>query len=200
MYREYRKRKIVDVEALLLTNNARLLPDDHNYAVTISGDVFSKKSGGKLPRQTKWREMIKHNGNGQGRYLSVGTRPRRLVHRIVAEAFLGKSDLDVRHLDGNHQNNMLSNLAYGTRKENMHDAILHGTTCKGDRNARSVLNKQQVLLVKKMLSDGLSVKAIAARFSVSLECVYQIRSGKRWGWLNEDLKRAEARTDNDYPR
>jgi hypothetical protein len=36
--------------------------------------------------------------------------------------------LEVRHLDGNRTNPKLNNLKYGTRIENMQDAILHGTT------------------------------------------------------------------------
>lgn len=51
---------------------------------------------------------------------------RQRVHRVVAAAFFGKSDMMVRHLDGNPMNNVPSNLRYGTPLENSADRIAHG--------------------------------------------------------------------------
>jgi hypothetical protein len=47
----------------------------------------------------------------------------------VAEAFHGPRPvgLEVRHLDGDSLNNAASNLRYGTRTENLLDAVEHGT-------------------------------------------------------------------------
>lgn len=42
-----------------------------------------------------------------------------LVHRLIMEAFRGKSDLTVDHIDGNKLNNSLDNLEYVTRQENL---------------------------------------------------------------------------------
>lgn len=42
-----------------------------------------------------------------------------LVHRLILEAFKGKSDLTVDHIDGNKMNNSLDNLEYVTREENL---------------------------------------------------------------------------------
>ena len=39
------------------------------------------------------------------------------LHRVVAMAFIGKSDLTVNHKDGNKENNNINNLEYMTRKE-----------------------------------------------------------------------------------
>ena len=51
------------------------------------------------------------------------------VHSLVLEAFVGpKPDgLEARHLDGNHLNNCLDNLRWGTRSENILDRVRHGT-------------------------------------------------------------------------
>lgn len=50
------------------------------------------------------------------------------VHRLIALAFLGAppAGLEVRHLDGNPLNAALTNLAYGTKAENMADRTAHG--------------------------------------------------------------------------
>ena len=42
-----------------------------------------------------------------------------LVHRLIMEAFHGKSDLTVDHIDGNKENNNLNNLEYVTQAENV---------------------------------------------------------------------------------
>lgn|SRR5690625_1487415 len=63
-----------------------------------------------------------------------GKRKTTQIHRLVAGAFLGPrpDGMEVRHLDGNPQNNRLGNLAYGTRSENRIDRVRHGV----DHNAR----------------------------------------------------------------
>lgn len=48
------------------------------------------------------------------------------VHRLVANAFLGESNLQIDHIDGNKQNNRLDNLEYVTPKENTNRAWSKG--------------------------------------------------------------------------
>jgi hypothetical protein len=48
------------------------------------------------------------------------------VHRLVARAFLGESDLHVNHEDRDKQNNKIANLTYMTQKENMLHALRTG--------------------------------------------------------------------------
>ncbi|AKL88362.1 HNH endonuclease [Gordonia phage GMA6] len=53
-----------------------------------------------------------------------------LVHRLVAEAFLGAPPSDkplVLHRDGNPLNNKVTNLKYGTSSENRLDSVSHET-------------------------------------------------------------------------
>lgn len=55
---------------------------------------------------------------------------KRLMHRLVAEAFIGPQPVDrpeVAHRDGNNQNNAARNLRYSTHAENEADKKLHGT-------------------------------------------------------------------------
>lgn len=41
------------------------------------------------------------------------------IHRLVANAFIGESDLTVNHKDKNKQNNNIKNLEYMTNKDNV---------------------------------------------------------------------------------
>lgn len=78
--------------------------------------------------------VLKANLTSSG-YLSLalsrspGISKSETVHSLVAQAFLGPrpGGADVRHLDGNRRNNHVSNLAYGTRSENIQDSVRHGT-------------------------------------------------------------------------
>jgi len=75
-------------------------------------------------------ELLKH-GVSQSGYATLtlckdGKRFTRTVHRLVAEAFLGVSNLDVNHKDGNKLNNAIDNLEYITKSENTKHAINTG--------------------------------------------------------------------------
>lgn len=88
----------------------------------------------------RWNED-KHWHQRAGRVLRPGRMPQghqsvvltkkggsHCVHALVLAAFVGPRPpgMDVRHLDGNPANNLLENLAYGTRSENCMDALRHG--------------------------------------------------------------------------
>lgn len=85
--------------------------------------------------------VLKPLATSHGGYLAVhlhqAPEPRKLVriHRIVAEAFHGVSDLPlVRHLDGDPTNNIPSNLAHGTADENARDRVRHGRSSANNQN------------------------------------------------------------------
>jgi hypothetical protein len=58
----------------------------------------------------------------------LGHRTSVPVHKMVMMAFVGPRPEGkvTRHLDGDHRNNCLTNLVYGTHRENMIDIVRHG--------------------------------------------------------------------------
>lgn len=62
------------------------------------------------------------------------------VHKLVANAFLGKSNLQVDHIDRNKLNNKLNNLEYVTPKENIRRAWEKGLA-KNTENQRKIARK-----------------------------------------------------------
>lgn len=56
-------------------------------------------------------------------------RKRFLVHRLVLEAFIGPcpDGFEGCHRNGVSSDNRIQNLYWGTRSDNMHDAVRHGT-------------------------------------------------------------------------
>ena len=101
----------------------RSVPDHPNYEVSDLGEVRNARTGKVLkqfPRAGGYLGLClwKHNKGWP-----VAT------HRLVMISFVGPrpEGLEVRHLDGDINNNSLDNLAYGTRSENIRDAVAHGT-------------------------------------------------------------------------
>jgi hypothetical protein len=85
--------------------------------------------------------------------------------------------MEARHFpDRSPSNNELTNLQWGTKKQNQADSIKHGTWAHGERCGRSKLTNKQVEEIKK----GGNAPLIARRFKVSVRTVYDIRQGKTW--------------------
>jgi hypothetical protein len=92
------------------------------YEVSDIGRVRS------LPRERTRGGVLKMPLSTRG-YRRVNLRGKAVhVHQLVLEAFVGPkpAGLEARHLDDDRLNNLASNLAWGTRKENYDDAVRHG--------------------------------------------------------------------------
>ena len=84
----------------------------------------------------------------------------RTVHTLVAEAFIGppQPGEEVRHGDGVRSNPALYNLCYGTRKQNVEDAIAHGTF-GGVNTGNAQLNAEQVREIRSQRSTHAQILA-----------------------------------------
>ena len=78
------------------------------YIVYEDGNVYS------LSKNKMMKPTLQKNGYCKIYICNKNT----WLHRFIMEAFNGKSDLTVDHIDGNKENNNLSNLEYVTRAEN----------------------------------------------------------------------------------
>ena len=86
---------------------------DGGYIVCSDGKIFSPR-GRQLSKNTKQSGYIRVYINGKP----------RLLHRLIAEAFIPNPDNkpEVNHIDGNKHNNDISNLEWCTHHENMSHA------------------------------------------------------------------------------
>lgn len=121
----------------------------------------------------------------QYRYSSVGLyknneQKYKTVHRLVLLAFVGSSELETRHLDGNNHNNNLWNLKYGTHRENGQDWSKHGIGV-GEANGMSKLKVENVIQLKKLLkTDTYFQKDLAKMFDVTPVTISKIKHGELW--------------------
>lgn len=94
------------------------------YNVSNLGRVCSTRNG-----SIKIKKLHKNSDGYLKVKIGYGVLSKTLfVHRLVAELFIGDiSNLEVNHIDGDKENNCLSNLEICTHKENMEHAfnVLH---------------------------------------------------------------------------
>lgn len=115
---------------------------------------------------------------------------RRMVHRLVAEAYLPKptrDQSDVCHNDGNPSNNSVKNLRWDTHRANQMDMRAHGTMQDGEKCVTAVLTNSQALDIRNtVLREGRGAgRRMCAKYGISPAQVSRIKNGSRWACLAE---------------
>lgn len=111
------------------------------------------------------------------------TNRTRLVHRLVAEAFLPNPDAlpHVNHKNLDKTDNRVDNLEWCTEAQNQQHAAargrFHGRT---NPNARFKLQPEQVDAILARLAQGEFQDDLAAEFGVSQSMISMIKTGKSW--------------------
>jgi len=149
------------------------------YEISNLGRVVSIKKDGKYFRKlnyaTPYPSFSVKDIDGTG-------QKSLYVHKLVAKLFIGErpDGFVIRHLDGNRLNNCVSNLAYGTPRENYDDSIKH-KACAGENNGRSLLNERSVKAIKILSQDfNLDKYDLAKAFDVSQATIHAILTGRNW--------------------
>ncbi len=124
--------------------------------------------------------------NGYGAWSQPG-QPHT-VHRRVCIAKHGPPPFPravSAHSCGNGSRGCINwkHVRWATQKENMQDALRHGTVARGESSGVSKLLDHQVLSIRKRLSEGESVASVARAFHVCSGNIHAIRDGKTWRHL-----------------
>lgn len=120
----------------------------------------------------------------------VGNKARGplLVHRLVADAFLGPCPVghEVNHQNLDKADNRAANLEYVTRSENMLHAAKSGIG-RGARNRQAVLTEADVREIRSRYrhGGGPGYKRLGREYGVSWSNVRSIVTRRTWGWLEE---------------
>jgi hypothetical protein len=104
-----------------------------------------------------------------------------LVHRMVMFAFVGPSDLDVNHIDGNKLNNCLSNLQYLSHQENIRHAVdVLGKKfgVRGQKSPLAKLSDVQVRWIRRLDKSGFTHGELVEIFGISNNHLSAIRNGR----------------------
>ena len=136
----------------------------------LFGGAYEASNDG-LIRRTGSDEIRKQFKTGNGyQIINVfvdGKHHTGLVHRLVASAFIPNPDQkkEVNHIDGNKQNNNISNLEWVTPRENIAHARMNGLIKESDAHLESLADGAYGANLKRMKSvrrsDGIVFRSIA---------------------------------------
>lgn len=123
---------------------------------------------------------------GIGPYLNIsltvgGKRHTKMVHTLVAEAFVGPrpKGYQCAHENGQRHDNRAVNLAWKTPKENEADKARHGTQLSGSKNPRAILTEESAKEIRDTYQFGLG-GALARKFGVSLSVITTVAYNRGW--------------------
>lgn len=152
------------------------------YKISDKGNVYSAKTNKNLSLN-----RITKDGYNHVAIRKDGKAHNLKIHRIVAKHFIPNPENKptVNHIDGNKQNNSVSNLEWATREENMQHAYKLGLKKmhKGCEHASSKLTAEQVAEIKqtyKRYKKGFGSVALAKKYGVESSTILRIVQGKRY--------------------
>jgi hypothetical protein len=148
-------------------------------------DKYAVSSAGRFKNIETGRDR-KTRVTPQGYHQIVLTRDNKqtamMVHRVVAQEFIGMSDKpQVNHKDGNTSNNNVTNLEWVTGKQNIAHAIETGLFDPvGDANGNATLTETNVHWIKYLLGQGAIASRLANVFGVKPAAISKIKLGRTW--------------------
>jgi hypothetical protein len=163
------------------------------YFIEPCGDVWSTRRHPHGVRLTS-------TTNSYTGYVSVGLykgdeQKRMYIHRLLLLTFVGDPPPGkpfALHADGTRDNNVLSNLRWGSAKDNHDDSVRHGTAphlrCKwgaGEDSPVSKLSRDEVLAIRASESTHAE---LADEFGVSVSTIRVVKSRKGWAHVPRDGK------------
>lgn len=154
------------------------------YKISCRGRVMSiYPRASKSPKPIVMKPCLTRFGYLRITLLRSGTKRRAHVHRLVAEAFLGKPQPGFvpNHLNGKKDDNRVGNLEWVSKSENIKHAYRTNLkSATGENNGAAKLTDANIREIRKLLLSGVYQKDVARGFGVSRTLISYIGSGKIW--------------------
>ena len=154
-----------------------------NYQISDDGRVWSKKSN-------KWLKPIDVNGYKKASLYKNGKEYQRLVHRLVAEAFIPNPNNydEINHINENKSDNRVENLEWCTPSYN----INYGTRI--ERQINSISKKVFQYSIDNVLLNTYKSCTEAERENpsfnhrgISYACIGKLKTYKGFKWSHSLL-------------
>lgn len=169
----------------------RPLAGHEGYRISPSGEVQTCKVqvGNLWVIGSTWATLAHRINKPAGHHrIALSNNGRQstfLVHRLVLLTFgppmpfVGALAL---HKDDDPNNNHISNLYWGTSKQNRADAMRSGRAYipKGEENGKAILTAEQVAAIKAFPRTYGYRNVLAARYGVSVATIKDIIAGRSW--------------------
>ena len=165
------------------------IPEFEGYQASSLGkirgiDRFKKgRSGLRLTRGQELKQVLNKKGYPEVRLRKNGTHTR-LVHKLVASAFLVKSEgyTQINHINGIKTDNSVLNLEWVTQSQNQKHAYKLGLqpSRAGEGNGRTTLTDEKVTVMKELYNSGKTIVDISKTMNVNISIIRNIIYGRTW--------------------
>jgi hypothetical protein len=160
---------------------------DGFYRIDVFGQVWTCRARGFIKnRKGPWKKKTPA-GFDRGGYPTIllwlnGKSKWYRIHRLVLETFRGPRlpGQVCRHFpDPDRKNNQLSNLQWGTPKENTHDRRYHGTYQTGEKNPAAKLTWKTVREIRGRYCRR-NGRVLARFYGISVCQLMRVVKGDSW--------------------
>lgn len=173
-----------------LPSSAREIPGYPRYFATPTGEIYSQR---RLKGTVRMKPQLYKGYWRVGLATDAQKWNGEPIHRLVLWTFGGPTPFPkavVRHLDGNRENNHIDNLAWGTYKDNLQDALRHGTRGWGEKHPRAKLTNELVRRIKDAyvprkrgpggLKEAFGIVKLSEKFGIPRGTINNIIYGYQW--------------------
>lgn len=162
-------------------------PKEDRPAPTVEERFWAKVSKG--PRCWTWTGCRRPSGHGA---FVAGPGRRVSAAAYSLELALGYPPPPGREACHRCDNPSCVNprhLYYGTRLENVHDALARGQMPIGSERRQARLNEAQVVEIRERYADGASAAALAQEFQIKIPTLRHIVLGMKWKHVGGPITR-----------
>ena len=180
----------------------RLIVGSDGYCISNLGrikslekQVFNSKNNCYGTKKEKILKYCTNNTKGYCRLHILyknGKRINESVHRLVAKTFIDNPNNlpQVNHIDGNKENNNVSNLEWCTNQYNQIHAINTGlkqsfhNSISGERSHLNKYSEDTIRKIPNLIEQGLSYFKIGKILGIPTSLISEIKKGRAWKHLN----------------
>ena len=135
-------------------------------------------------------------------YLQVNLKGKNIrVHHIIGFMMFGYRMVGkvINHIDLNKANNNPHNLELLTNQENVIHALRSGArhNKKGLAHPMSKFTAEDIVNIKKLLSEGKTLKEVGDLYGVAFQTISKIKNGKRYSEVESEFDEIIATMDFD---
>lgn len=156
----------------------RPVPGFDNYEANTYGFIRNRHTRRRIRGYDTGDAVHVHLYRGKGK-----TNLTCNLGSVILMAWVGPRPgpgYDCSHLNGDHRNNRLSNLAWETRRRNMERRSEHGRTAWGEKHGNARLTEDDVTEIRARLAAGATNVQLGREYDVSAGTISHIRTGRSW--------------------